>query len=63
MVVVRREGFSMGGAVKRDSKSFGMRAITIARPPSVIDQSVGSHSSCLYVYYCMDGCGSLNEAD
>lgn len=41
MVVVRCEGFSIGGAVKGDSKSFGMRAITIARPPSVIDQSVG----------------------
>jgi len=51
-VVIEREG-CMQGAIKRDSKSFGKRGIAIARPPSVIDQHVGSHSLCLCVGICM----------
>lgn len=44
-----RKGVLVGGAVKKVSKSLGERGTAIARPPSVIDQRVGSHSLCLYV--------------
>lgn len=53
----------MGGAAKRDCKSFGKRERAIARLPSVIDQYVGSHSLYLYVCWCMDGCGRLGARD
>lgn len=53
----------MGGAEKKKTQSFGKKGITIARPPSVIDQHVGSHSLHLHACWCMDGCGRLSEED
>lgn len=39
----------MGGAEKRDANDFGMKGITIARPPSVIDHRAGPRRLCVCV--------------
>lgn len=39
------------------------KRVAIARPPSVIDQHVGSHSLCLYVCWCMYGCGCFRDRE
>lgn len=63
VVVASLEGNSMGGAEKRDANYFGKKAITIARPPSVIDHGVGPHRLCVSACWHMSGCGTLSKGN
>lgn len=63
VVVASLEGNSVGGAEKRDAKYSGKKAITIARPPSVIDHGVGPQRLCVSACWHMSGCGTRSEGN